>query len=228
MKMSKTTQALTLSCMFMLSSIGLIACSSREPISGETENDQTQIIVSSEIISLTRDEMIDQADIVFQGLVEEISTTQFNQESGEYWEGGRPFHTITFKVLRPIAGSIDVDQKVTVTTWGNSPAEEMVLVQTSEGEAYLHSDAGHDLQPGDIVIVFANQRSVMWREGKRETLSFVGVPFESYFRLQEDGRYLGRPDNEPVEIEELVSRIAEQRTVIESAPITPLEGTPSE
>ena len=56
----------------------------------------------------------------------------------------------------------------------------------------------------------------------------MDVPFESYFRLQEDGRYLGRPDNEPVEIEELVSRIAEQRTVIESTPITPLEGTPSE
>jgi len=215
--------------MFMLSSIGLTACSSKEPISENPEDDQTQIIVSSEIIALTRDEMIDQADMVFQGLVEEISTTQFNQESGEYWEGGRPFHTITFKVLRPIAGSIDVDQKVTVTAWGNSPAEEMVLVQTSEGEAYLHSDAGqHDLQPGDIVIVFANQRSTMWREGKRETFSFVDVPFESYFRLQEDGRYLGRPDNEPVEIEELVSRIAEQRTVIESTPITPLEGTPSE
>lgn len=218
MKMPKPILVLMLSCMFMLSSTGLIACSSRGPISGKTEDDQTQTIVSSEIIALTRDEMIDQADMVFQGLVEEISTTRFNQESGGYWEGGRPFHTITFKVLRLIAGSIDVNQEVTVTTWGNSPAEEMVLVQTNEGEAYPHSDVGHDLQPGDIVIVFANQRSVMWREGKRETLSFVGVPFESYFRLQEDGRYLSRPDDEPVEIEELISRIAEQRTVIEPTP----------
>ncbi|HQF69951.1 MAG TPA: hypothetical protein PLH39_01590 [Promineifilum sp.] len=226
MKAMKMTP-LTLFWAVLLLSIGSVACGPSEAVVNAPEDGETGIVLSSEYISLASDEMIDQADLVFQGQVTAISTTQFNQESGAYWDEGRPYHTITFQVLRPIVDTINVGQELTVTVWGNNPTEESVPVEQNGQEIRIFSNAEHDLQVGDTVIAFVERRELMWREGKHEALVLLGVPSESYYRLQAGDRYLGGPARESITVEELVDRVAEQRSVSEQPAIEP-ESTPSE
>lgn len=228
MKSITKVQMLVLGYMLLIINILAVACGPTEKPLNSSEEPQIGIKISGEVFALTQDELIAQADQVFQGRVEELSATYFNQDSGEYWDGGLPFHTIAFTVLKPIVGSVAVGEQVMITAWGNNPIEEQVLVSTSEGQAYVYSDASHDLKPGDTVIVFAELREVVWREGSREILTLMGVPYQAYYRLQEDGRYMGGPANESLELEEFVIRISEQRVDVELAPAIPLESTPSQ
>lgn len=228
MKGIKRVYMLALGYMIVLISTLAAACSPTEKLLDSSEGPQIGIKISGEVIALTQDELNVQADQVFQGRVEELSATYFNQDSGEYWDGGLPFHTLTFEVLKPIVGSVAVGEQIRVTAWGNNPIEEQVLVSTSEGQAYVYSDASHDLKPGNIVIVFAELRKVVWREGTREILTLMGVPYQSYYRLQEDGRYLGGPMNESVGLEEFVNHIVEGRVNIQLTPSVAPVSTPSQ
>lgn len=212
----------------LLLSIVSVACGPGEAVVNAPEEGETGIVISSEYISLAPDEMIDQADLIFQGQVTAISATQFNQESGAYWEEGRPYHTITFQVLRPIVDALDAGREVTVTVWGNNPTEESVPVEQNGQEIRILSDAGHDLQLGDTVIAFVERRELMWREGAHEAMVLLGVPSEAYYRLQADDRYLGGPTRESLTVEDLVNRVAAQRVVSEQPPAVEPDSTPTE
>jgi hypothetical protein len=60
-------------------------------------------------ISLTREEMIDRAQIIFVGKVTSIPPTQWNQDSGEAWADGLMLHYIELEVLEPIVDTIGLD-----------------------------------------------------------------------------------------------------------------------
>lgn len=121
--------------------------------------------------------MMTEAGIIFQGRVVEISQTRWNQESGEYWNGGLPYHEIVFSVVQPIVG--EVQDQVQVTVLGNAPFDDQVVLES-----------GHSLQVGDELIVFARQTEFAWRVPERvPALMFMGSPESSILTQKEDDLY---------------------------------------
>lgn len=121
--------------------------------------------------------MMTEADIIFLGGVTEVSETSWNQENGRYWDGGLPYHDLTFAVIQSIAGN--VKDNFTLTVIGNAPADT---------DTVLESD--HTLQIGYEVIVFARNTEFTWREPERvPAVMFMGSPETSVLIKGEDGLY---------------------------------------
>ena len=121
--------------------------------------------------------MMTEADIIFLGRVAEVSETSWNQENGRYWDGGLPYHNLTFAVLQSIAG--DAQDDVSLTVIGNAQLDT---------DAVLESD--YTLQIGDEVIVFARDTEFTWREPERvSAVMFIGSPETSVLSSGEDGLY---------------------------------------
>lgn len=171
-------------------------------------------------IELTLDEMIEQADMIFVGKVTNITSTSWNQDSGEYWEevfeeengletihSALPVHQVELSVIQPLVNEDKFDKKVTLTLLGKSPIDNEITVRNSVS---LKNDADYKLQIGDEVIIFATQTHVPWRDankpiefvnesdgssyfdiGKRSVIGFVNNPVSSYFLKDKDGMYYG-------------------------------------
>lgn len=175
----------------------------QEPEAATASDATVEHLFSYALIS--REEMIDESDVIFLGKVVSISRTRWNQDSGEEWYdsesgSGLQLHTIGFEVLKPIVDTIGLGQQVTITVLGRSP---------------LEGSADHDLKMDDQAVIFADSGEIAWRGGTmRPVLLFTGVPSDSHFILRDNGLYEGRWNEEPVSLEQLIDRIAQRRETL--------------
>ena len=174
----------------------------------------TSIRSEESYIGLTRDQMINQADIIFVGTVTKVSHTRWNQDSGEYWSpdvnannGLFPIqlHYIELAIAQPIIDEVGVAKEghVVVTVPGLSPLDSSIDNPTD-----------HDLKIGDQAVVFARQTEFVWMNGTRTILELMGYPRDSYFKYGDDKLYHGRPDEQPVSLNQLTQQIAQKRTLL--------------
>ena len=123
--------------------------------------------------------MIMEADLIFLGQIIEVGETRWNQENGEYWDEGLPYHNVTLAVIQPLVG--DLTDEISLTVIGNSPLD-------SSQEAILQSN--NSLEKGDEIIVFARETEFTWREPERiPAIMFMGGPETSILTKEEDGLY---------------------------------------
>ncbi len=171
--------------------------------------------------AISREEMIAQADVILVGKVTNVSPTRFNQDSGEYWDDADdadsesavvPIHQIDMTVLQPIVDTLGVGDAVVVTVSGNSPLEQPL---GSAAGLIMAGSPSHNLEVGEQVIAFLGQTDLIWRDGTRPVLMFMGFPAESYLVLRSDGLYHDDwLDKEPVSLEALIAQVAQKRTVL--------------
>lgn len=155
--------------------------------------------IEASYIEYPLETMMSEADMIFQGQVVEISQTRWNQDSGEYWDGGLPYHEIVLAVGQPIVG--DVQDQAKVTVLGNAPLDDQVVLE-----------GGHSLQVGDELVVFARQTELAWRESERvPALMFMGSPESSMLTQKEDGLFYAI-DGQFFSLVELVAQIQQKRT----------------
>lgn len=123
--------------------------------------------------------MITEADEIFLGRVTEISTTRWNQENGQYWVEGLPYHQVALSIIRPIVG--ERTDEIVLTVIGNNPLD-------SGQDIVMESD--NSLRIGDEVIVFARETEFVWRKPERvPAIMFMGSPRTSIMIKEEDGLY---------------------------------------
>lgn len=177
-----------------------------EQTQNPAESAYSNIVIDQQAsyISLSREEMIEQADIIFLGRVVNISPTRWNQDSGEPWYdnvigSGLQLHYIEFEVLQPIVDTLGLKQQVTITALGASP---------------LEGQADHSLQVGNEALVFAVETDLVWRDGTRPILELAGAPEDAHFIRGQDGLYYGRWTDRPVSLDELVGQIAQRRETL--------------
>ena len=199
----------------LISGLAFVALAPRSQGQEENTPSNITIVQHSSYIELTREEMIDQADIIFLGKVVNISPTRWNQDSGKPWydEGGDvglQLHHIEFEVLRPIVGNFGLDKRVTITALGSSP-----LDSHQEGEqAIIQGGPDHDLKLGDETVIFVRQTDLAWRDGTRSILELMGNPADAHLIRGDDGLYHGRWTEGPVSLDELINRIAQRRETL--------------
>lgn len=206
----------------------LAACIQKAPIPIEvtavSPTTPSEIRVESSYVLLPRDEMIKMADAIFAGQIVDISPTQFNQDSGEYWEttaeegpglgttfSAWPVYFVELAVERPFVDKIGLGNTAVLTLLGNSPADAADPVN-SRGEA-VQAGGGSDwtFQVGDEIIAFVNQTEIAWWDGqpvravpyedgfsfeigRRPALIFANAPHDTYLLRQDNGRYASLPN----------------------------------
>lgn len=144
------------------------------------QNEQVSVSMHFETIGMTREEAIKKADLIVAARVTNISATQWNQDSGEYWRettiedasqgletshSAWPIHTIELSVIEPIVDVLGVGQTVTLIVLGKSPAPQDPTIEGSSVQ--IAGQPPHTLKVGDEVIVFATQGEIAWRDPSR-------------------------------------------------------------
>lgn len=166
----------------------------------ENTNENITVNIEAEHILLTREDMLEQADIIFVGKVTNISPTRWNQDSGQYWQevteegvaekGERlttthsawPIHEIELSIVQPIVDEIGIDEKVILTLIGKSPVDN--ISQTNNGETIqIEGDSSHALQIGDEIIVFAVRTEIAWRDPNRPIKLVTNEDGVTYFDI---------------------------------------------
>jgi len=159
-------------------------------------------------VSLSYEQMIDQSDLIIVGKVADISSTQWNQESGEPWEDGLSIssgpdnstplqiHYIDLEIERRILDMLDTPDRIKVTALGVSPWE---------------GDAAHGLKVGDEGVFFAKSTEIAWRDGKRSVIVLVGDPAQAYLRKLDGGYYRGTLAQTALTLDEVVKTISQRR-----------------
>lgn len=155
-----------------------------------------------------REGMIKTADAILAGRVTNISPTQYNQDSGEYWEQT----TIEGPGLETIHTALPVFTiELTVdTVWVDEIGLGETAVLTQVGSSPLDDNHDWSIQAGDEIIAFVVQREIAWWDGqpvraipyedgfsfevgRREVLRFANAPADTYLLRQADGRYASLP-----------------------------------
>lgn len=154
-------------------------------------------------VYLDKEQMIDDADLIFLGKVVDISPTHWNQDSGEEWRGGLLIHTVAIEVLRPLVAGVDKSDVVTVTVLG---------------ESSLTGAADHDLAIGDQAVFFVRHTDLAWREGRsRPIQQLVSAPLDSYYRQRSDGLFSRPGESEPVTLRDITTEIGQRRAIVPDA-----------
>lgn len=167
----------------IFSSIGLFATACSSPLSNlqvpttdntVTQEDTIQVYYSTEYVLATREEIIDIADIILVGKIISISSTQWNQDNGEYWEEvttegefetshtALPIYYLEVEVTQLIADNIGLEGKIaTFTAVGKSPIDDEI---TNENSVQIIGSAANNLQVGDTLIIFSRQTELAWHD----------------------------------------------------------------
>lgn len=154
-------------------------------------------------------ERIALSDVIFEGEIISISSAQFNQDSGDYWEATDsstlvyPYHFIEIKVSQVISDNIGIEDIVVITQVGNSPSGTKPGIGVE-----ILGEPEHSLAVGDKQIFFVRQMEFPWRDTKPIlALHFVGWAEQSYLRYGNDGFYHAWNDSEVLSFEELLNLI---------------------
>lgn len=139
--------------------------------------------------ALSYEQLINNADVVFVGKLQNVSVSKWNQDSGEYWMDDESttavvqYHTLTFDVSQFIINktkSPDL-KSIEITVLGPSPLDE---------------NADYSLSIGDNLVVFARETELAWKEGNhRKPILEIETAPEFAFFIQinsPDGPYNGK------------------------------------
>ena len=160
----------------------------------------TVVEVIIDYIKIPYEQIIDNSDAIFVGRVLSISQTQWNQDSGEYWEGGLPVHFVELEVLQRVVDTIGLTQTVTLTELDYSPLDERV-------NSYYY------LEPGHRALFYIVQEELAWRGGLRTALRLTSIPADSFVIVGDD-RYPARPTEEAARLSQLMADVAERRATL--------------
>jgi hypothetical protein len=195
-----------------------------------SKSDAEHVEIGFSYTGASFEDRIERSNLIFAGTVMNMSPTQWNQDSGEYWEEevdgtvytALPFYTVEVSVdkLTVADSSIGKSRGVILTILGANPLTSKEDAVTKRGPVFnsLNADVP-DLQVGDEIIVFARKTELAWRDGKRPIWQLIGLPTESYLLKGDDGLY--RFQNSPTKgegvlsLETLMAQIAQKRQVIE-------------
>lgn len=185
----------------ILAQLVLFSCSRANTQEVNSVTPETIVVEQDTLyVYLDKDQIIDNADLIFLGKVLDISPTHWNQDNGEEWRGGLLIHTADIEVLRPLVAGVNKSDVITVTVLGESP---------------LDGAADHDLALGDQAIFFVRHTDLAWREsGSRPIQQLVGTPLDSYYRQRTDGLFSRPADSEPVSMTELTAQIGQRREIV--------------
>lgn len=170
-----------------------------------------RLMVHFEYREETLTNAIKSADRAVHGVITEVSSTQWNQDSGEYWEDfsedgttrmpGLPYFTIRLSEATDLVGRRGpAGREIVVTVLGISPLD-------AEGE--------YTFRTGDELVALVRRTDLTWRDGNRRIVQFIGNPVQSYFYKAEDGQfYLADPNQNKkgLILEELRGAIQERRS----------------
>ncbi len=168
--------------------------------------------------------MTDYADGIVVGRVSNISAAQWNQDDGKYWDDTQdpantmasfPFHYLEVDVLETIVNTSELPSPLQITVLSDHVSLDAEGNVTNEGEG------PEALAVGDQVVIFARQAELAWRGGPRPALVLIGVPSQSYFKLNADGLYQGHLLDKPLPLDELIALIRAERETLPEPTATP-------
>ena len=175
------------------------------------------IRVMSEVIIAGDADVLAAAEAAFLGEVTAISPTHFNQDSGEYYDGARGIHTITFRVIEPIVDGVGLGPAVTLTSMAGSPVDKGHVDIEGGNVACYDISVSHQFAVGQEMVVLVSLHEIAWLEGgRREVLAFAAWPTDAYFSRNEQGLYRrNNTELPPLTLEELSAYIQEWRAANE-------------
>jgi hypothetical protein len=164
----------------------------------------------------SREEQILEADAVFIGRVARISSTKWNQDSGEYWEEEGlttlPYHEVQVNVIRSLLDEATLGDRIDVTVLGASPAGP-----SSSSKVVIASEPEHSLQVGDVGIFFVVRTELAWRGGvvgnqaTRPIIRFIGYPEYGYLRQLANGQYRSEdPSEQTTSLDQVIRKLRER------------------
>lgn len=141
-------------------------------------------------LSLTYEQQIKSADLVFAGTLTDISPARWNQDNGEYWTDESPdrvttplqYHNLLFDVSQVVINKTESQdlKSIEIAVLGPSP---------------LDKNADYSLSVGDNVVIFAIKTGLAWREGNhsKPVMEFANTPDLAFFVQikKPDGPYNG-------------------------------------
>lgn len=169
-------------------------------------HNETAVIV--DYVSFSLPERIKKSSFVFAGTITAISPTQWNQDSGEYWEDlsldketrliALPYYTLEVSNISSLYPASELVETTVVTVVGKSPAG-------------CESPSNLPLKVGESVIIFGKKRELAWRNGRKSILGLTADPAESILIQRTDGRFYpsNSPSESPVTLESLRKKITE-------------------
>ena len=227
---------------YVLLSIGFLLSScisgngveTAEPTSAVPAGEPQTVTVTLDYGLLPRSQMIEAADAIFAAVVEDISTTVWNQDNGEYWVQesngvtltATPLHRIEVAVVEVLKDEVGLGKTAVLTISGKSPADD--------GQVYisdllsLGGTADHDLEVGEQILLFVTEENFGWwgedeqmeydrgRGGffgaTRPVLTFANHPMASFLRFGFDELYHPQPPAEeygdgPISLDDIVAEI---------------------
>lgn len=183
---------------FFFMVILIVACSAQSQ--QEITEQPSEVNISAEYIHFSREEMMREADIIFVGTVLNVSTTKWNQDSGEYWEtttdegvneqeellttthSAWPVHEVELTVLQPIVGNIGDGETIILTIFGKSPIVETVSNNGSE-TVRVAGTPPHSLKIGQEIIVFAVRTEIAWYDPEQPVRLVTASDNTTYFDI---------------------------------------------
>ncbi len=212
--------------LMLLLAVLLVACTQTEPAAVDTTavTPIQEIRVEASYALFPREEMIKTADAIFAGRVLDISPTQFNQDSGEYWEAttvegpgletthtALPVFTIELTVEQVLVDDVGLGETAVLTQIGYKPIDVTDPVLNPGDTIQIEGMSDWRLQIGDEIIAFVTQSEIAWWDGqpiraepyedgisfdygRRSILAFANAPGDTYLLRQPDGRYVSLPN----------------------------------
>ena len=177
----------------------LLLFSCRKSPDQQSPNDHKVVNFEPEYVLLDRDGMIANADIILLGKVKNLSPTQWNQDSGEYWEevtedgvsdkgeilttsfSAWPVHRVQLKVLQILVDEIGIGDELTLTVLGKGPQDPPDMV-FADGIT-LQASVPYSLQIGDQIMVFAIQTEMAWRDPSQPIRLLTNADGSTYFDI---------------------------------------------
>ena len=141
--------------------------------------------------SLTYEQQVKNADLVFVGTLTDISPAKWNQDNGEYWTDESSdrvttplqYHTLRFDVSQFVINRTESQdlKSIEITVLGPSPLDE---------------NADYSLSVGNNVVIFALETELAWKEGnhRKPIIEFANAPELAFFVQfdKPDGPYSGK------------------------------------
>lgn len=168
-------------------------------------NDEMRVSVHTTFAEVPVNEQIKKSDVIVSGTIVDISTTQWNQDSGEYWEethkgvfrNATAYHTITILNERSLVNEKRLEKEIVLTIAAASPLD-----------FESHETA---FSVGDKVVFIARRSQMEWRNGKRPILMLLSSPEASIYKQDSDGLYSIEGSDGELSFDELSSKISSLR-----------------
>ncbi len=177
--------------------------------------DPSFVTISSSYPLLSFEEVIDLSDAIVLGRILDISSTMWNQDSGEFWDdrsseiSALPYYQIFLEVIDPISDTLSIPEKFVVTEIGISPVDNQFGSEDTGSKIQFRTSEGFE-QIGDVGIVFLKKADIAWRDGSIGVLSYTTDPVKSFLPSSSEGLFNTKQNgDEWLSYEEIIGLISQ-------------------